>query len=52
MLKLTWRRVAGWPLRQHHLKERAPAGSMLAEDTRKARKLLVRSVRLVPAFDQ
>jgi Winged helix DNA-binding domain len=30
MLKLTWSRVAAWRVRQHHLDQRMPAGSMLA----------------------
>src|SRR5690348_5408605 len=34
MLKLTWPRAAAWRIRQHHLDQRAPAGSMLAVASR------------------
>jgi winged helix DNA-binding protein len=34
MLKLTWPRAAAWRIRQHHLDQRTPAGSMLAVSSR------------------
>jgi len=34
MLKLTWAQAAAWPIRSHHLEQRAPAGNMLAVASR------------------